>query len=364
MAMTLDYSAVTATTLTLTFGGTTPGTYANIDVQYSTRPDFLFVPSPLFTIATAANYQLTGLNQGCLLWVRAREKTAGGAVQPWTTPALMVYLPISVARVTTPATIMVTPAIVVMPTPIRQVVPAGVVAGYPGSNLLTDSPGEQCWFTGTTIDFETSGEPIDTFALLSTNIPAAGTWRVMASATQGGLAAPTYNLGVDVSFQPSAGLPGRPYYHGLLRLVAPQAFRWWRIQFTAAAAPPANLKVATFMVAGLARTAKNIAADKVESPLDYGALDRLRDGTADRRIGYRGRRVEFDIAMLTEAQWETQFADLRQRIALTDPALVVPNMQSNAFLHDRILYGPVQSNRVQQPNATRFTKSLAIESLI
>ena len=363
MALTLDYTAAAATSITLAFSGTTAGTYPNIDIQYSSRPDFLFAPSPLFTIGTGASYTMTGLNQGVNYWIRAREKAANGAVQPWTSP-IMVYTPISVARTTAPAAIMVTPAIVVAPTPIRQVVPASVVTGYPGSNLLTDSPGEQCWFTGTTLDFECSGEPIDTFALMATNIPAAGQWRVMASATQGGLSAPTYNQGVDVNFQASAGLPGRPSYHGLIRLGAAQSFRWWRIQFTAGAQPPGGVKVATFLVAGLARTAKNIAADKVETPLDYGAVERLRDGTADRRIGYRGRRVEFDIALLTEAQWETQFADLRQRIALTEPALVVPNTLANAFLHDRILFGPIQTNRIQQPYAPRFTQSLAIESLI
>src|SRR5207245_2485388 len=119
-----------------------------------------------------------------------------------------------------------------------------------------------------------------------------------------------------------------------------------------------------FGVVGLARTAKNIAADKVESPLDYGALDRTRDGIPDRRYGWRGRRVDFEIAFMTEAQWETQFADLRSKIGLIDPVLVVPNTRAGVFLHDRILFGPISAQRATQPYTPRFTQGLTVDSLI
>lgn len=362
MAATLDYSAKTSTSITLALTGLTPLTYPNIDIQYSTRPDFNFVPSPLYSIASTAAPMLSLLNQGSTYFVRVREKTGAGVVQPWSN-VIAVFLPVGVDQITTPATIMVSPAIIVVPVPIQTWTGGAPVAGYPVTNLGTDSPNEQFWSTGTYFDIETDGSPIDTFCLMNTNWPASVVWTAKASATQAGLAAPSYTSPVT-TFQVSPGLPGRPGYHGLIRLAAPQSYRWWRLQFTSGNTPPGNLWVASFFCCGLAKTAKNIAADKVETPLDYGSVERLRDGSADRRSGYRGRRVEFEIALMTEAQWETQFSDLRQRIGLTDPCLAIPNSKAGAFLHDRILYGPLATNRVDQPFAPRFTKSLAIESLI
>ncbi len=154
----------------------------------------------------------------------------------------------------------------------------------------------------------------------------------------------------------------------MIRLAAPRSEQFWRIFFydndTGYGFPPGGVFTIQYGVVGLARTAKNIAADKVEQAIDYGSLERGRDGTPDRRYGLRARKVEFEIALMTEAQWETQFSDLRQLIGLTDPALVVPNTRASAFLHDRILYGPLASSRASHPYASRFSHQFSIDSLI
>jgi hypothetical protein len=262
---------------------------------------------------------------------------------------------------------MIQPAVVVVPEPVVWSTTA--VAGYPADNLATDSPNEQAWFTwaaGSAIDFDTQGQPIDTVALLGTNIPAGCLMRITSYASAANRTAGTsiqYDSGV-ISFQASAGLPGRPWYHMFHRTPTVRSEQFWRILFSSGDAPPASTGVATFGIVGLARTAKNIAADKTEVALDYGSLDRTRDGTPDRRYGFRGRRVEFEIALMTEAQWETQFSDLRNVIGLTDPVLVLPNTRANAFLHDRILFGPVANNRMAQPFTPRMTQALTIESLV
>lgn len=365
--LTISLSAVTSTSVTFNTAGRTTGTYDRIEAQYSTRSDFSFCLSPIADMATAASLALQSLNQGNTYFIRAREKVAAdGTVGPWTA-ALQAYTPLATSPDTSPLSIMVRPAIIVVPEPVTWSASAGNT-GRPADNLGTDSPAEQAWFTPGYLYFDTGGQPIDTIALLGTNMPAGVNWRVEAFGSAANRAAGTsivYATG-DAQFQASANLPGRQFYNGLIRLPAPRNELYWRIVFTAATGslPPASMVAAMFGVVGLARTARNIAADKVESPLDYGALERTRDGIPDRRYGWRGRRVEFEIALLTEAQWETQFADVSRKVGLIDPVLVVPNTRTGAFLHDRILYGPLSTQRAQQPYTPRFTQGFTIDSLI
>jgi hypothetical protein len=366
--LTAALNAKTSTSITLDLAGRTTGTYNQVEYQYSARCDFEFALAPSVVIATAASITLQSLSQANTYFVRVRErKSADGTVGPWTV-ALPVYLPPAVAPDTAPLSIMIRPAIVVVPEVVTWSVSGGADAGHPADNLASDAPNEQFWFTPNSLYFDTGGQPIDTVALLGTNIPEGVTWRLETFTTAANRAAVTsiqFTSG-DQQFRASLNVPGRPSYHGLMRLAAPRLEPFWRIVFTAATGsfPPGNIIAAMFAIAGLARTSKNIAADKVESPLDYGSIERTRDGVPDRRYGWRGRRVEFEIALQTEAQWETQFADLRHKIGLTDPVLVVPNTRTGAFLHDRILFGPVTANRAQQPYTPRFTQGFTIDSLI
>lgn len=364
--LTLTLGAITATSVTLNTLTRTAG-YDRVDVQVSTRPDFLFVLAPIYPYVGAAAAVLSALNQGTLYFIRARERVeATGAVLPWTA-ALTAYTPVAVAQVTAPLSIMVRPAIIVPPEPAVWT-SANAEVARPADNLSSDAPAEQCWLSGSAapaLDFDTGGQPIDTVALLGSNAAAATTWQVRSYPTAADRTAGTnvaYNSGA-ITFHASAGLPGRPAYHGMHRMPVPRAERFWRVTF-GGTLPPTNLLAFTYGVVGLARTAKNIAADKVEAALDYGSVERLRDGTPDRRAGFRGRRVEFEIAVMTEAQWETQFSDLRHRIALSDPVFVLPNTRDGAFLHDRMLYGPMASLRTMQPYSPRFSEQFAIESLI
>lgn len=352
-----------ATQITLNLANPT-ATYDQIDTQISTRPDFNFVVSPLYTGNYASGMTFQYLVQSTLYFIRQRERrSSDGAVLPWT-PTIPVWTPLNTAPTTTPAAVMVTPAIIVAPEPASWTANSAI---SPASNLATDSPIEQ--WTGFSagggwIQADTSGAPIDTIALLDTNLPAGTQWQITATDTLANItSAPSFNSGF-LPFHASANLTGRRGYHGLYRAASPQAYRYWRITLGGTETPPYGMALATYAVLGLARTAKNIAADKTEAALDYGSLDRTRDGIPDRRSGFRGRRVEFEIALMTEAQWETQFSDIRNKVGLTDPVLVVPNMRSGAFLHDRILYGPLATNRATHPFAPRFTQQLSVESLI
>ena len=74
------------------------------------------------------------------------------------------------------------------------------------------------------------------------------------------------------------------------------------------------------------------------------------------------RRVEFDISMMTEAQYELAYGDLHR--FENEAVLVVPNSKTGAFLHDRILFGDLRGSRTVNPFTPRYTRSFTIESLI
>jgi hypothetical protein len=363
--LTISLNASTPTSVTVDVAGRTPATYDTLEFQYCARKDFSFALAPIAPFATSSTVAMTNLNQGNTYSIRARERDSSTSnVGAWADP-IQAYTPVSVAQDTTPLSIMQRPALLVVPEPVNWMA-FGYDTGHPPDNLGSDSPSEQLWVTETGwLGFDSAGQPIDTIALMGTNVPAVSGIHLLAYPTKAGRDAQdgshTYTLDL-AQFQASPGLPGRPSYHGLIRLPAPRNERYWALGFTDL--PPGNITAITFAVVGLARTAKNIAADKVETPLDYGGVERTRDGIPDRRYGWRGRRVDFEIAVMTEAQWETQFSDLRHKIGLTDPVLVVPNTRAGAFLHDRILYGPLSAQRATQPYTPRFTQGFTVDSLI
>lgn len=341
---------------------------SRMDLQISTRPDFRFGLAPIKTNQVqAAQVVITGLVQRTRYYVRARERNAAGNVIGDWTNVVAFYTPNADALDVTPAGVMVRPGFLVVPEYVQQWIAGDEQAGHPASNLGTDSPNDQWWSIAAlpyTLEVELSGAPVDTIALLETNLPRAATWSVKAGNSlanvRGG--APAYSTAPQ-QFHASPNIGGKHGYHGLIRLPAPQAYRFWRVEIAGAAASLGILNAA-YAVFGLARTAKNIAADKLEAAMDLGGLDRTREGNPDRRVGFKMRKVDFEIALMSEAQWETQFADLHRLIGLTEPALVVPNSKEGSFLHDRILFGPVSTMRTTQPFTPRFTKQLSVESLI
>lgn len=351
----LNDRSETALTLRLGYAGGP----ATIDLQYCPRRDFQFAPSPVLTIGAAGAYALNGLNRDQTYWVRGR--VAGGRYgEPRAFATLQggrnfpdYGIQISAARVIVPAAVG------------RWYHSGGTVAGFPASNLGRQSPamawravaqggGAQFWI-------ESDGSPIDTIALFDTNLPEGAQIRVVGadtleSVTGGGQYATAFQ-----PFRASANLGGRRGYHGIVRLPAPQGYRFWRVDI-GGQMPPGDLIHVTHAVFGLARTIKNYS-DLTEQPFDLGTFERARDGSPDAVAGFRGRRVDFELALMTESQHEAAFADLSQRVGATDPVLIIPNSREGAYFHDRLLYGNLTTNRVSSSNA-RFTRSLGIESII
>src|SRR3546814_2941350 len=94
----------------------------------------------------------------------------------------------------------------------------------------------------------------------------------------------------------------------------------WSVEITAT--HTGNLLHLEHAVFGKNRVTKNMAADKNEMGFDLGSLERLRSGNPNRIRGYRMRRVDFDLAALTEAQYATQYGDLHWRVGRHDTVLI------------------------------------------
>ena len=361
----LAWFATNAAVTNVTFTNIVQGT--TIDLQLSVDERFGFCVCPIYNIPLVNNVDIPGLNQRTTYFARARTRYATGDVDDWSN-VITFRTADGTAQSTGPAAVMITPAMIVVPERQLVVSSARTIAGFPPENLLRDAP--VAWrarmppngagVPETSIDIDMSGAPFNTIAFLNTNIPEVSTLHIRGFATAADRNSLTNaTLASSINFRASANLPGRRGYHGLFQFATSTA-RFLRFFITGAAT--FDTFHAEHLVIGLNRVTKNHSVDKTEEPLPRGSVDRSRSGVPDRVDGLVQRKVSFDLSLLTEQQYETQYGDLIYRE--NEPILVVPNMRSGAFLHDRILYGDLKGSRVFNPASPRYTRSFTIESLI
>lgn len=362
MPLTLGLGTVTDIWAEITMSGfAADGT---VEMQAAVRPDFKNCVCPIITgIALTSPYYLLGLTQNTPYYLRARSRRASGVAEAWS-GILTFKTPLTTAPdLSTPA-VLISPAMLVVPVPIVEWTGLGNgdLAGYPCSNLGFDAPVP--WRTlpsaGTTVQFQArmAPQPVDTIAVLMTNMPEGATIRVKA----GNTSAVSDYTSATIPFRASANLAGRPGWHGILQLPAPQTYPYWRVTMVVATGLPiAHIEHAVF---GLNRASKNHSVDKVEQPLDLGSFERSRNGVPRRMLGLRGKRVDFEIAMVNQLQFETLYADLPRLVGTTSPVLVVPNSKTGAFLHDRILYGVMVGGRASNPASPVYSRTFTIDSIL
>jgi hypothetical protein len=360
-------TATSATSASIAFAGIPAGA-DTVQVQYGIRDDFSWSLAPILYLAPAAAQAITGLNQAGTYFFRARAVDATRtAIEPWSNISA-IYTPVAALRSLAPAAIMIEPSLIVPPSTILNWWASSEEASYPARALGRDDP-NSVWqgrqVNGiVTLEMQSTGEPIDTFALLASTAAENATIKVSAGASRNAaLTTPVYTTGV-LPFRASAGLPMRNGYHSLVRMPAPVAAPFWRIEI--GGDTPGGLLAATYAVLGKAIvSAKNYSVDsKGETLVDRGTIDRDRSGNPDRAYGMRGRTVEFEINQLREADYEAEIERLRWRIGTTQPALVVPNSKAGSFLHDRILYGQMGATRATNNSSPRFSVPFRIDSLI
>lgn len=366
MSTTLTITGITATACSIAFTNLPGG--GTVEIQIADNPDFRGLVAINAYAATPA--AIAGLNQRSSYYARGRTVTSGGVYGAWgATEGFRTSD--GAAWDTAPQNILISPAILVCPEPILEM-SANEVAGWPETNLLRDDP-QLMWMVAqagagpytATVHIRTLGQPIDTFALLGTNAPEASTLQIKGTTTMARALASDWDYsGAANAFRASANLPQRPSYHHLTRLVAPLNHKVWTLIISSANPFSMGRFQALYLAVGLARTAKNITTEKTETPLDLGSIDRTRSAGPNRVWGFKMRKADFEISVMYEMQWETQFADLWRKIGLSEPVLVVPNSRTGAFLHDRIMFGTVSQQRATNVNSPIFTQAFSVESLI
>lgn len=334
-----------------------------LEMQAAIRPDFKNCVCPIAVgIPRSSPYAFLGLTQNTPHYFRVRSRRASGVAEDWS-PVFGAKTSLSAnPDLSTPA-VLISPAMIVVPVPILEWIGDSDVPGYPCSNLGFDAPvpWRMILSGGTTASFlaRMSPQPIDTIALLMSNAPETATVQVKA----GNTTATTDYTGTSQAFRASANLTGRPGWHSLIKLPTPQTYPYWRVTVTIASAlsPPFHLEHAIF---GLNRASKNHSVDKTEQPLDLGAYERNRAGIPSRMLGLRGKKVDFEISMVNQLQFETLYADLPRLVGTTSPVLVVPNSKTGTWLHDRILYGVLTGGKAVNPASPVYSRSFTIDSIL
>jgi hypothetical protein len=360
--LTLTTGAITSTTAAINISAfAADGT---VEIQCAVRPDFKNCVCPIITgIALSSPYSLIGLTQDTPYYLRARSRRASGAAEDWS-----AILPFRTALAAGPdlstPSILISPALIVVPVPVVEWTGllAGDVAGYPCANLAFDAP--VAWRSALTANVAAfrariSPQPVDTIALLMSNAPEDATVQVSA----GNDPATTDYMPAAQPFRASANLNGRPGYHALVRLPSAQTYPYWKVTITCPTglSGPFHLEHAVF---GRNRTSKNHSVDKSEAPLDLGNYDRNRSGIPQRMLGLRGKRVDFEISLVNQLQFETLYADLPRLVGASDPVLVVPNTRAGTWLHDRILYGVLTGGKASSPASPVHSRSFTIDSIL
>lgn len=234
-------------------------------------------------------------------------------------------------------------------------------AGFPPSNLLRDDP--QATFQSIadatiaqTFSFQTSGELIDTLALLGTMANDDMNWDIYSKQDEGD----AYTArAVFIPFRCSPTLGKRRSYHALHRLAAPVTHRFWQINVGGAS----RHFLARNLVVGLTRESKNAAVGAQQTTADQSTVVRTRFGGLDSVSGWMGRGQSFDISWLDEAEYHTKWSMLPTMVGKRVPVLAIYNSKRNFALNDRIGYGPLTSIRGENIRASKYSLSVEQDSI-
>lgn len=341
---------------------TTPHGTAVATVEMNTEADFASADTFLFTMtpANGANTaQIRGLPNATPFWLRVRISGIAGYSN--------VVL-VATARVA-PAGydgFSIDKAMVVVPAPLQITGEAygGGSSRRPGflpDNLLRPDPLSTWQFTTATaidgsssIQFTTSGEPIDTIALLGTNAGDDCTFDLAHMSVPGGALNGRY--GGPLRCSPTIGR--RPSYHMLLQLPAPVTDRYWYITV----GMKARHFLARNLVVGLARQSINANVGAGVNMGDTGTAARGRFGVMDVVSGWRGRQLDMELGWLHETEYHTKWADLEGLVGRTKPVLILPNSKRNVWMNDRIGFGPIVDTRAETLRGKRHSRNISVDS--
>lgn len=346
---------------------TPAGGETTFDVELNREADFASDTSLLFQGHSTADTAWRGLPSGTPFWARARKTNGGNGA--WSTPVNFATLPVAPAAY---SGFSMDKAGLVVPAAIQNLALAGsvpAVAGYPLTNMLRDDPQSMWLIRRTTplsnavaIEFETSGEPIDTIAMLGTFADDAAQWTVSHAQTA---ADRTNGTGTSVAafadqpFRASVSIGRRRSYHAM-RTFDSTTDRYWRIFLRNI---NSRVFIARQLIVGAMRMSVNASRGFGSAPLDFGGVSRNRFGTPDRLIGWRGRVLDLELSWLNESEYQTKWSDLDTLVGLSKPVLVIQNAKRNVWMQDRMGFGELSQMRGEIQRGDRWLKRMECKSI-
>lgn len=269
--------------------------------------------------------------------------------------------------------------------PLATTITAGsTTSGFPASNLLRwrdiglvwKSTGSNQWLRG---DFGTA-QAVDFCALLASNAQAGTTIRLRLGMTQ---AEVDGTAPFDSGVQPFGGLSatdsqtlslnfvGNTYWieepvavrHGHLELSSPVSARWWRIDI---GGHSGNFE-ATFLNIGKKLEPSEFHNYEYEYGLeDLGGNEINYRGVVDYQPGIKLRTIEFTLSWQTEAEYETGFRPMNERLGSSEPLYLCFDPAPSAYRAARTYFGwlrkPAFARGIRKPRT--FVQEYALRSLI
>ncbi len=241
-----------------------------------------------------------------------------------------------------------------------------------------------------TVDLLSASTRIDIDALNASNIIRAigcvrhnlstnATWRVTAGTTPGG--SDVYDSGTidawpriyqysDLFFEDVRWWLGKPsasevdFYKLMLmhdcggNILA----RYWRIQINDASNPDGYVELARLWVGPLWSTLRSYIPG---AGLDWEPRDRAAVSKSGVRYSYRNRGLRvfsFALDFLEDGEAWGRMLDMKGRLGSEGELLVIPELDSLAFLHKRWIFGRIRrSSPVQQQDVDRQTVQIEVE---
>jgi hypothetical protein len=343
-------------------------------IELCRSPDFsgddsVFKQAGQLNSAVTAPVSIRGLPAGTTWHVRAVNTTTGQ------TSNIIVAATAEVALVSAYSGFSVDKSMLVDPVTIASLVDSygannARIAGFPPSNLVRDDPQSTYQVLPTadsllnlTLDFETSGEPVDVIAFLGTLADDNMRWTVMTAPTAAGHGGAGSTNASAMSFRVSPSIGRRQYYHALYQFPTPTTNRFWRVIIQSTGITNHVSFIARQLVVGLARQSTNPSRGHSEGANDTGTFSRGRFGTPDRVYGWRGRSVDFEMSWLRESEYQTKWAPLLTTVGKTKSVLALANGKRNVWTNDRLAFGPITDIRGEVQQSSRHVMGIAIDSL-
>lgn len=259
----------------------------------------------------------------------------------------------------------------VVPTALGTIAAGHEVAGKPASHLgefdtigmvWLSAPGSGLhWARG---DFG-SAKPVDFMSVIAAAVAPSTTIRLRLGTSQAEVdgTAP-YDSGALTFINPAIARDDG-LYHSHLEIASVQSYRWWRIDIVHGG----NFQASTLVLGQRVRAATWYSPGFGFGVEDLGDIDVGRFGVADVTDGRIFRSLEMRLGWLSEADFETKFRPLVEKLGKRTPAFWCFDPTANTYRQARTYLGwirnkPIATHVANTADGPRFQKDFEILSMI